>query len=154
MIHPRTKKHIDRLDPKVRNAFTKFAEDAQALTKELGMEYLGVSGNRTWAEQDALYAKGRTKPGPKVTNAKGGQSNHNFGIAMDFGVFKNGKYLDDINPVLAAKIHRLVAQDAADYGLDWGGNWESFSDEPHYEYHTGLTMAQKRAKYKATGSVL
>nr|WP_295770097.1 M15 family metallopeptidase [Rhodoferax sp.] len=41
---------------------------------------------RSCAEQDALYAQGRTAPGNKVTNAKSGDSNHNFGIAFDIGV--------------------------------------------------------------------
>ena len=52
-----------------------------------------ISGLRTYAEQDALYAKGRTAPGRKVTNARGGYSNHNFGIAFDIGVFEGSRYL-------------------------------------------------------------
>ena len=41
---------------------------------------------RTVAEQDALYAQGRTKPGKKVTNAPGSSysSQHQWGIAFDF----------------------------------------------------------------------
>lgn len=54
-----------------------------------------ICGFRTYAEQDALYAQGRTVPGNKVTNAKGGFSNHNFGIAFDIGVFEGNKYLGD-----------------------------------------------------------
>jgi hypothetical protein len=45
---------------------------------------------RSFAEQDALYAQGRTKPGKIVTKARGGFSNHNFGVAFDIGVFKGG----------------------------------------------------------------
>lgn len=37
-----------------------------------------LSGTRSYAEQDVLYAKGRTAPGAKVTSARGGGSNHNF----------------------------------------------------------------------------
>ena len=54
-----------------------------------------ISGFRTYAEQDALYAQGRTQLGSIVTNAKGGYSNHNFGIAFDVGVFEGSKYLPD-----------------------------------------------------------
>jgi len=54
-----------------------------------------ISGLRTYAEQDALYAQGRAKTGPKVTNARGGYSNHNFGIAFDVGVFEGNRYLPD-----------------------------------------------------------
>ncbi len=153
-MNARTAKLIEGLDPKARNAFTKFATDAEKVAADYGCEYKAVSGNRTYAEQDALYAQGRTRPGPRVTNARGGQSNHNFGIALDFGVFMNGKYIDESNPRLASKIHREIAKDAADYGLDWGGNWHSITDEPHFEIRTGLTLAQKRAKFEAGGSVL
>ncbi|HVG34723.1 MAG TPA: peptidoglycan-binding protein, partial [Pyrinomonadaceae bacterium] len=46
-----------------------------------GMQIEVVQGLRTFAEQDALFAQGRTKPGKVVTNARGGQSNHNYGLA-------------------------------------------------------------------------
>ena len=59
----------------------------------LPLTYKIISGTRTYAAQDELFARGRTKPGHRVTNAKGGQSNHNFGIAWDVGIFDNGKYL-------------------------------------------------------------
>ena len=54
-----------------------------------------IAGLRTYAEQDALFAQGRTRPGRKVTNAKGGESNHNFGIAFDVGVFEGAVYLGE-----------------------------------------------------------
>ena len=56
---------------------------------------------RTAAEQDALYAQGRTKPGNIVTNAKGSsyKSQHQWGIAFDFNLKKDvdgdGKISDD-----------------------------------------------------------
>lgn len=153
-LEERTERIIKTLDPKCRNAFTKFSLDANGVAADFGCRYIAISGHRTWAEQDALYAIGRTRPGRKVTNAKGGFSNHNFAIAADYGVFHQGKYLDDKNPQLAEKVHDKVAQDCEDYGLDWGGNWQTFEDKPHYERHTGLTMAQKRALWKQNNSVL
>ncbi len=55
-----------------------------------------VQGLRTIAEQDALYAQGRTKPGKIVTNARGGSSYHNYGVAIDFAILidkdGNGTY--------------------------------------------------------------
>ena len=47
-----------------------------------------ISGFRTYAEQNKLYAKGRTKSVPKVTNAREGYSNHNFRVAFDAGIFE------------------------------------------------------------------
>jgi peptidoglycan L-alanyl-D-glutamate endopeptidase CwlK len=62
-----------------------------------------------------------------VTNAKGGYSNHNFGIAFDIGVFENGKYLGN------SPSYRVVGPIGTALGLEWGGNWKTFVDLPHYQ---------------------
>ena len=54
-----------------------------------------IGGLRTYEEQNELFAQGRTKPGRIVTNARGGFSNHNFGIALDVGVFEGANYLGE-----------------------------------------------------------
>lgn len=153
-LDPRTLRNIQTLDPKARDAFALFARCAKTVAAGFGCDYIMICGNRTWAEQDALYARGRTAPGPKVTNAKGGQSNHNFGIAADFGVFRGKVYLDDSDPKLASRVHRACAEHAESCGLDWGGHWRGFEDEPHYEVSTGLSLADKRRIYQQKGSVL
>ena len=153
-IDSRTARNIATLDPKAQAAFTRFALAAKAVAATMGCDYIAIAGNRTWAEQNALYAQGRTAPGKVVTNARGGFSNHNFGIACDFGVFADGKYLDESNPRLAENVHKLVSEHAEDNGLSWGGNWESFPDTPHYEVATLLTLAQKRERFQTKGSVL
>jgi peptidoglycan L-alanyl-D-glutamate endopeptidase CwlK len=86
-----------------------------------------ISALRSYAEQTALYAQGRSKPGAKVTNANAGYSNHNFGIAFDIGIFSGNSYLDD------SPKYKAVAPIAIDLGLTWGGSWKSIDDEPHYE---------------------
>jgi peptidoglycan L-alanyl-D-glutamate endopeptidase CwlK len=150
----RTEKNLLTLDPKAVIIFRPFIKEAKEIAASHGCEYIGISGHRTWAEQDALYAQGRTKPGSIVTNAKGGQSNHNFGIAMDFGVFKDGKYLDSSNPSTADKVHKAVGVIASKYGLEWGGEWTSIKDYPHFEVRTGLTTFQKRERYSKNNSIL
>lgn len=156
MFDERTEKNLATLDPKAQELFRPFIAAAKKIAGIHGCEYIAISGNRTWKEQDALYAIGRTvMPNkPRVTNARGGQSNHNFRIALDFGVFKNKKYLDNSNPKLASQVHKAVAAVATQFKLEWGGNWKAFKDEPHFEVATGLTLAQKRAKYLKTGTVL
>lgn len=64
--------------------------------QELGISIKIISGLRTYAEQDELYAQRRTKNKDKniVTNAQGSYSNHNFGIAFDIGIFEGNKYLE------------------------------------------------------------
>lgn len=153
-IDPRSAGNIATLDTKAREAFQEFYRLANATAATFGCSYVMIGGHRTWEEQDALYAQGRTKPGDIVTKARGGQSNHNFGIAADFGVFMGKAYLDSSNPSKAAQVHKACSMHAAACGLEWGGSWTSFKDAPHYEVATGLTMAQKRNVYEARGSVL
>lgn len=86
-----------------------------------------ISGLRTYAEQNALYAQGRTAPGNKVTNAKGGFSNHNFGIAFDVGVFEGSKYMPE------SPKYKAVGALGVDIGLEWGGNWKTIVDQPHFQ---------------------
>lgn len=153
----RTEKNLATLDPKAQVIFRPFITRAKEIAASKGCEWIVISGNRTWAEQDALYAQGRTKPGKKVTNAKGGQSNHNFKIAIDGGVFKNGVYLDGGNSAqqrLASEVHRSIAAEASRFNIDAGALWTSFKDEPHFEIKTCLNMAKKRELFSSKGSVL
>lgn len=86
-----------------------------------------LSGTRTYAEQDALYARGRTTAGDIVTNARGGYSNHNFGIAFDVGVFSGNRYLPE------SPLYKAVGALGMELGLEWGGNWTSIVDQPHFQ---------------------
>ena len=56
-----------------------------------------VNGLRTYQEQHRLYLQGRKTPGSVVTNADSGESYHNFGLAFDFAVVKNGRAVWDQN---------------------------------------------------------
>lgn len=108
-----------------------------------------TQGYRSKAEQDALYAQGRTKPGKIVTNAKGGYSLHNFGLAVDFALFtKDGKKVvwdtvKDFDKDGTPDWQEVVLE-AKKLGFEWGGDWKSFKDYPHFQLDNGLTMAQLR----------
>jgi peptidoglycan L-alanyl-D-glutamate endopeptidase CwlK len=144
---PRTETAIRTLIPsaqKKARAFMSAAAD-QSVTCKL------ISGTRTYAEQDALYAIGRTVQlnKRKVTNAKGGGSNHNFGIAWDVGIFVGGKYIEGNN----AKEEKLYTDLGAAIlkkvkGLEWGGSWSSFVDNPHYQLPTGKTAKEVRKLFE------
>ena len=114
--------------------------------------YRILSGTRTYAEQDALFAIGRTTEPRRlpVTKARGGQSNHNFGIAWDVGIFQGGHYLtgdaaseDKVYVALGKHIMQATT------GLEWGGNWTSFPDKPHYQLAIGKTVPQTRVAFEA-----
>ena len=108
---------------------------------------------RTVAEQNALYAKGRTAPGSIVTNAKGNSysSMHQWGIAFDFfldmDVDKDGKTSDDAFNN-ATKLFNRVGAIGKKIGLEWGGDWKSIKDLPHFQLPDwGSTATQLKAKY-------
>lgn len=108
---------------------------------------------RTVEEQDALYAQGRTKPGPIVTNAKGSSysSQHQWGIAFDFhlrmDIDGDGSVSDDAFNDSTGMFGRAAAV-AKKLGLAWGGDWKSIVDKPHlYLADWGSTTTQLRQQY-------
>lgn len=109
-----------------------------------------LSGTRTYAEQNALYAQGRSSKGSIVTNARGGSSNHNFGIAWDVGIFQGGKYFTGATRAEDKAYADLAkAVKAANLGLEWGGDWKTIVDAPHYQLPTGKTVSAVRALFEA-----
>ena len=123
---------IDDLQPVVAAMCREFIKRCD----EAGIYVIITSTLRTMEEQAALYAQGRTKAGPRVTNAKPGQSWHNWGCAFDYVPIKNGKA--DWNNILTfAKCGEI----AEAVGLEWGGRWK-MKDYPHCQYTGGNTLAQ------------
>lgn len=100
--------------------------------KFAGFPLVVTSEYRSIEEQDKLYAQGRTTPGQIVTNARGGESFHNYKVAFDVAIVKNGIYDYNIPPVVGW-IGNLI-------GLTWGGSWKSFVDRPHFQYEGGYTL--------------
>ena len=102
-----------------------------------------TEGYRSKAYQDALYAKGRTKPGKVVTNAKGStySSQHMWGIAFDIAINDSRLLYDHAMLKKVAKIAKKI-------GLGWGGDWRSIVDTPHF-YLTkwGSTTATLKTIY-------
>ena len=93
---------------------------------------------RSIAEQNALYAKGRTTRGPIVTQARGGQSNHNFGVAIDIFLYQDGALF--LSPP-DARLRRIVAA-MKRRGMNWGGDWSRFPDYPHFELYDHVSLAR------------
>jgi peptidoglycan L-alanyl-D-glutamate endopeptidase CwlK len=123
-VDERSEKVIATLQPEVRPYARALVHKAAAS----GIQIKVISGHRSYAEQDALYARGRTvMPGPIVTNARGGYSNHNFGIAFDIGVFEGNRYLGD------SPKYRAIGMLGREIGLEWGGSWSDFVDQPHFQ---------------------
>ncbi len=131
---------LEDLLPQVRTrveAFIKAADDQ-------GIDLLVTSTYRDNASQEALYAQGRTAPGRIVTNAKAGQSFHNYRCAVDVVPMRNGK------PVWDSKdpVWQVVGRLGKAAGLEWAGDWKRFKEFPHFQYTGGLTLAQLQAGAK------
>jgi peptidoglycan L-alanyl-D-glutamate endopeptidase CwlK len=116
---------------------------AAAQLEAQGTWFLVVSGLRTAAEQNALYAQGRTTPGHIVTNARAGLSMHNYGLAVDAVPYLSGPSgalnWTPATPQYQAFVAAMKAQ-----GLIWGGDWVSIPDEDHFQM-PGLAVTPTRA---------
>lgn len=101
-----------------------------------GVQIRVTSGLRTFAEQDALYAQGRTVPGRIVTQARSGQSNHNYGLAVDIAPVVNGR----MDWSVPDATWQIIGEEGRRAGLNWGGDWQGFVDRPHFELPVGLSV--------------
>lgn len=129
-----------RLDPnseaRLAKVFPGLADKIRELAgamANIGIEIRVTQGLRTNEEQDGLYAQGRTKPGPIVTNCRGGHSYHNFGLAVDC-------VPDDVNIPgfqcdwnLMHPVWQQMVKFAELLGLNCGADWRTFKDWPHFQ---------------------
>jgi peptidoglycan LD-endopeptidase CwlK len=136
---------VELLHPAIRQEVKILIETAEARLPFCAIRI--VQGLRTFAEQDMLYAKGRSTKGSRVTNAKAGQSFHNYGLSIDFAILydkdKNGTYeslswdtLKDFDKDGEADWHEVV-EVFEDAGYIWGGRFSSIKDNPHFEKSFG-----------------
>ena len=105
-----------------------------------GIDILITSTYRDIASQNALYAIGRAVAGKKVTNAKGGQSFHNFRLAFDIVPLIAGKAVWGDN-----KLWDRIGAIGKGVGLEWAGDWKTFKEKAHFQLTNGLTLADLRA---------
>ncbi len=103
---------------------------------------------RSIQEQNELYDIGRTIKGNKVTNAKGGSSFHNYGLAFDIvilldkdknGTFENISYAQDENFMKVVDFFKLKR-------YEWGGDFKTFKDKPHFQKTFGNSISDLKSK--------
>ena len=137
-----TLERIKLIHPKLRNEVLEiYDEISEALSGSAMCRFSYTL--RTFAEQNALYAQGRTKPGKIVTNAKGGLSYHNYGMAIDIVLIINGKEaswndkkdFDGDGKADWMEIVNIFKQ----FGWEWGGDWK-FRDAPHFQKSLGYSV--------------
>lgn len=145
-------KRIEKLHPKIRKEVGALLQNAEYVIDD-NLKIRVVQGLRTIEEQNSLYAQGRTKPGVIVTNAKGGSSFHNYGLAIDICfLWKQGdssyKYDEQKSWLIGPNFMKIVKV-FKDAGYKWGGDWKSIKDNPHFEKDiVGLGWRELHRRYK------
>lgn len=139
---------IQTLHPSIRK---KAEQDYLAANKLLphGVRLRITQALRTWDEQTALYAQGRTKKGIIVTKAKAGDSWHNYGLAIDIVIILDTNN-DGLFETASFKIDKYwitVANYLKSQGWSWGGDWNTFKDYPHFELTHGFSLSEARRRY-------
>lgn len=148
---------INELHPAIRQQVKICIEKAEVGFPEY-MAVRVVQGLRTFEYQNELYAQGRTKPGLVVTNAIGGMSYHNYGLAIDFAILldkdKNGKY-DTLSWDIESDLDKDRIKDWMEVvaifktaGFEWGGDWIHTKDRPHFQKTFGFKEKELLAKYQ------
>jgi peptidoglycan L-alanyl-D-glutamate endopeptidase CwlK len=137
---------LDSLDPYVAN----LAAQHLGQMGEAGLDVRLTSGFRTYEKQDEIFSSQGSKKAPTVTNARGGQSLHNFGLAFDIGVFERGTYIHDGADARYQRAGELgegiTDGSGGPAGLEWGGRWDE-PDASHFQFDGGLPLRVIRERY-------
>lgn len=137
LMHPDKRDELKRIYISINNSLPK------------GVRLRFAHTLRTISEQNYLYSQGRTRSGSIVTNAKGGQSIHNFGLAFDIVILLdedgNGAFE---KAVWNGKWFNTVVMELKGYGFEWGGDWK-FKDAPHFQYKKSDGSSYKWQELKA-----
>lgn len=137
------------LHPPVRKRMLAFVADAEMrlsaeLNQRVKLKFTSTTRDHEW--QDAEYAKGRTAPGKISTKARGGDSIHNWGCAVDFALEIDGVITWD------GRFYQMLGAIAKEHGITWGGDWNENGkvdkndwDLVHFQWTDGLTLKELQA---------
>lgn len=124
---------IEQLHPICKGLFIAMIDEAETT---LNITLRVTHAYRSIEQQNALYAQGRTTPGNVVTNAKGGSSYHNYGLAVDLAqLLPNGTINWNFD---YSKLYPIALK----YGIEWGGKFRTIVDKPHFQRTMGRTTSQ------------
>lgn len=157
MIDKITLSRIDQLHPKIREEIRSiYLNEVVPSLKVASCRFAYTL--RTFQEQEELYALGRTRlfdaTGRRlgiVTNAKGGESMHNYGLAFDIVLLVNNGASWDISKDFdgdGLSDWTEIVQIFKRHEYTWGGDWK-FKDAPHFEKTFGKTAKELQNLYAA-----
>lgn len=144
--------YADGLHPIIEEKTEQLIKKAGAI----GIDMMITDGFRSIEEQNDIFRQGRSTGGEIVTNAMGGQSLHNFGLAVDYALLnQNGQPIWDLTydgNNNGEPDWFEVAEIAKELGFEWGGDWSEFVDFPHLQMTFGYTMEEiQQALLEAEG---
>ncbi|WP_082411887.1 M15 family metallopeptidase [Thalassobacillus devorans] len=117
-----------------------------------GIDVVITEGFRTIEEQEEIYERGRSEDGDIVTYAEGGESYHNYGLAIDFALRKeNGDIIWDTEydgNDNGDSDWMEVVDIAKELGFDWGGDWRRFKDYPHLQMDLGYSIRELKNGFR------
>lgn len=117
-----------------------------AACRDAGLDVLVYCTVRSWAEQAALYAQGRTAPGSIVTHARAGESAHNHALALDFVPLVAGKAQWAAPTPARPRPEWTQAVELAERaGLESASRWPRFREWPHLQMPAWRTLRQENA---------
>ncbi|MFD1361199.1 M15 family metallopeptidase [Lentibacillus salinarum] len=138
----------ENLDPVVAEK----TEELVGRAAEENIDIVITETTRSNEKQDELYKQGRTKDGSIVTYAQGGESYHNYGLAVDYALRNhNGDVSWDIHydgNNNGESDWFEVADMAKELGFEWGGDWSNFKDYPHLQMDFGLSIDQLKQGHR------
>lgn len=132
LLDPTSEDHLAGLNPEL----VGMIRNAAAALADQGIYFRVISGLRTAAQQDALWQQGRPDAhgvvvGKVVTNAKAGQSSHNYGLAVDAVPFSHGQS-GSLNWSPSDPEYQAFVSAMKVAGMSWGGDWTHFKDMDHF----------------------
>lgn len=117
------------------------------LCAERELDVLVTQTRRSFDEQDKLYAQGRTAPGNIVTNARPGDSYHNYDCAIDFVPMRHGKPVWEASTTEDRRLWYAAGSYAEAVGFEWAGRWTGKLRELcHIQFTAGKTLDQLKAE--------
>jgi len=122
----RTEVNLLTLQPGAAVRFRPFLRRAFGIAASMGVDAKVICGLRNRIAQEKAKESGASKAG-------WGYSWHNYGTAIDLGLFNGGSYVDSDDPLLASRVYKAIGPEAEGFGLVWGGGWTSFVDLPHFQ---------------------
>lgn len=136
-----SERRIETLHPKVRLKVRELLNRSE----KAGVKLRVTDATRTYEEQDRLFQQGVDNPAKLVTHARGGQSYHNFGLAIDAVDITDGTA--NYN---SKQFREIVVPIAKQLGFKWGGDpdFAGGFDQPHFEMTFGYTPVELDMMYR------